>query len=91
MLLKSRFARQAALAGVQSHFVLSTIKVNGEFSLPHCPLLRMTLLIHLILMLFLEFEAELGLSKISSETGMEVVIVRPPLIHGPAVKVILGR
>jgi nucleoside-diphosphate-sugar epimerase len=31
-------------------------------------------------------EAEVGLLKISSETGMEVVVIRPPLIYGSGVK-----
>ena len=31
-------------------------------------------------------EAEIGLRQIASETGMEVVIVRPPLVYGPQVK-----
>lgn len=31
-------------------------------------------------------EAEQGLLKIAAETGMEVVIIRPPLVYGPGVK-----
>jgi nucleoside-diphosphate-sugar epimerase len=31
-------------------------------------------------------EAELGLREIAAATGMEVVIIRPPLIYGPGVK-----
>jgi UDP-glucose 4-epimerase len=31
-------------------------------------------------------EAEQGLRKIAAETGMEVVIIRPPLVYGPGVK-----
>ncbi|MEL0625074.1 NAD-dependent epimerase/dehydratase family protein, partial [Marinomonas arenicola] len=30
-----------------------------------------------------KFEAEIGLLKIAAETGMEVVIIRPPLVYGP--------
>ncbi len=33
-----------------------------------------------------KWEAEQGLWKIASQTGMEVVVVRPPLVHGPGVK-----
>ena len=33
-----------------------------------------------------KYEAEEGLRKIASETGMEVVIIRPPLVYGPGVK-----
>jgi nucleoside-diphosphate-sugar epimerase len=31
-------------------------------------------------------EAELALRAIAAETGMEVVIIRPPLVYGPGVK-----
>ena len=33
-----------------------------------------------------QYEAEQGLREIASETGMEVVIIRPPLVYGPGVK-----
>ena len=33
-----------------------------------------------------KYEAEQGLLSIADETGMEVVIIRPPLIYGPGVK-----
>jgi nucleoside-diphosphate-sugar epimerase len=33
-----------------------------------------------------KMEAEQGLSQIAAETGMEVVIIRPPLVYGPGVK-----
>lgn len=33
-----------------------------------------------------KYEAEQGLRQIAAETGMEVVIIRPPLVYGPAVK-----
>jgi len=31
-------------------------------------------------------EAEQGLREIARQTGMEVVIIRPPLVYGPGVK-----
>ena len=31
-------------------------------------------------------EAELGLRRLATESGMEVVIIRPPLVYGPGVK-----
>jgi nucleoside-diphosphate-sugar epimerase len=31
-------------------------------------------------------EAELGLRHLAADTGMEVVIIRPPLVYGPGVK-----
>jgi nucleoside-diphosphate-sugar epimerase len=33
-----------------------------------------------------KYEAEQGLLAIAEETGMEVVIIRPPLVYGPGVK-----
>ena len=33
-----------------------------------------------------KMEAEAGLRALVSETGMEVVIIRPPLVYGPGVK-----
>jgi nucleoside-diphosphate-sugar epimerase len=33
-----------------------------------------------------KWEAELGLEKVCSQTGMEFVIIRPPLVYGPGVK-----
>ncbi|MCL1486678.1 MAG: SDR family oxidoreductase [Marinobacter sp.] len=31
-------------------------------------------------------EAEQGLRELAAETGMEVVIIRPPLVYGPGCK-----
>lgn len=33
-----------------------------------------------------KYEAEEGLKQLGRETGMEVVIIRPPLVYGPGVK-----
>ncbi|WP_309296034.1 NAD-dependent epimerase/dehydratase family protein [Metapseudomonas otitidis] len=78
-------ARQAALSGVGRFIFISSIKVNGErtdhFSAfsndsipaPNDAYARSKL------------RAELGLRELSKETGMEVVIIRPPLVYGPGV------
>ncbi len=79
-------ARQAAATGVKRFVFISSVKVNGEST----PLGRA----------FTEIdapnpqdaygqskhEAEQGLRQISADTGMEVVIIRPPLVYGPSVK-----
>lgn len=79
-------ARQAARAGVRRFVFVSSIKVNGErtaVSVPFkpndspCPEDPYAISKH---------EAEVGLRQIAEETGMEVVIVRPPLVYGPKVK-----
>lgn len=80
------FARQAALAGVQRFIFVSSIKVNGEYSSPSSPFTPESLPDPSDPYAISKYQAELGLFEIASETGMEVVIVRPPLIYGPGVK-----
>ena len=75
-------ARQAAAAGVKRFIFLSSIGVNGNStsqgkiftensaSLPHDPYSVS------------KHEAEVGLRAISKSTGMEIVIIRPTLVHG---------
>jgi nucleoside-diphosphate-sugar epimerase len=79
-------ARQAAEAGVRRFVFISSIKVNGEatafgraFTSADTPAPMDAYAIS-------KAEAEAGLISLAAETGMEVVIVRPPLIHGPGVK-----
>jgi nucleoside-diphosphate-sugar epimerase len=81
-----KLARQAAAAGVRRFVFLSSIKVNGEFTenglafspydepAPEDPYG------------FSKYEAEQQLQKIAADTGMEVVIIRAPLVYGPGVK-----
>ena len=77
-----RLARQAAQAGAKRFVFMSTIGVNGDISgdkpytegdvpRPHNPYSVS------------KYEAELALRQISIETGMEVVIIRAPLVYGP--------
>lgn len=79
-------ARQAAASGVQRFIFISSIKVNGEattagrsFSPSDTPAPEDPYGIS-------KLEAEQGLMQVASETGMEVVIIRPPLVYGPGVK-----
>ena len=79
-------AQQAAASGVQRFVFVSSVKVNGEVTLPG--------------QAFTETdapgpqdpygqsknEAELGLRQLAADTGLEVVIIRPPLVYGPGVK-----
>ena len=77
-------ARLAAEAGVRRFVFVSSIGVNGnqntrpfsESDEPH-PHDAYSLS---------KYEAEQGLLAIANETGMEVVIIRPPLVYGPNVK-----
>ena len=79
-------ARQAASNNISRFIFLSSIKVNGEntdFRKPftkddkHKPSDPYGLS---------KYEAEVGLKAIADNTGMEVVIIRPPLVYGPNVK-----
>jgi nucleoside-diphosphate-sugar epimerase len=79
-------AMQAAAAGVKRFIFISSIKVNGESTLlgaPFCadnsPNPRDPYGIS-------KLEAEEGLKKIAFQTGMEIVIIRSPLVYGPRVK-----
>ncbi len=77
-----KLALQAAQAGVSRFIFISSIGVNGNVSKrpfsadehPHPaePYARS------------KWQAEQGLWQIQKQTGMEVVIIRPPLVYGPA-------
>ncbi|RZJ25879.1 MAG: NAD-dependent epimerase/dehydratase family protein, partial [Brevundimonas sp.] len=75
-------AQQAAAAGVRRFVFISSIGVNGSEThgtpfrhddppQPHSPYAVS------------KHEAELALHAIAAETGLEVVVIRPPLITGP--------
>lgn len=79
-------ASQAAESGVKRFVFVSSIKVNGEetrnghpFTADDTPAPQDPYGVS-------KLEAEEGLQQISAETGMAVVIVRPPLVYGPGVK-----
>ncbi|WP_213663096.1 NAD-dependent epimerase/dehydratase family protein [Stutzerimonas stutzeri] len=74
-------ARQAAAAGIRRFIFISSIGVNGSINTrpftvsdrpnPAEPYAQS------------KWEAEQGLWKIQLETGMELVIIRAPLVYGP--------
>lgn len=79
-------ARQAAAAGVRRFVFLSSVKVNGEatqeghpFTADDAPAPEDPYGVS-------KHEAEQALRQIANDTGMEVVIIRPPLVYGPGVK-----
>jgi len=79
-------ARQAAKAGVKRFVFLSSIKVNGEHTLQNQAFFADQLPAPLDPYGVSKREAEDGLRALAKETGMEVVIIRPPLVYGPGVK-----
>jgi nucleoside-diphosphate-sugar epimerase len=79
-------ANQAAQAGVRRFVFVSSIKVNGETSQPGQPFSAYDVPSPLDPYGVSKLEAERGLLEIEAQTGMEVVIIRPPLVYGPGVK-----
>lgn len=79
-------ASQAARAGVRRFVFISSVKVNGEATQPGEPFTADDVPSPLDPYGVSKQEAEQGLREIEEQTGMEVVIVRPPLVYGPGVK-----
>jgi len=79
-------AEQAAKAGVQRFVYISSIKVNGERTASHHAFHPGDIPEPEDAYGTSKLEAEQGLIELAHETGMEVVIIRPPLVYGPGVK-----
>lgn len=79
-------ARQAAAAGVKRFVFISSVKVNGEFTRPGRAFTEQDAPDPQDAYGWSKFEAEQGLRQLGADTGMEVVIIRPPLVYGPGVK-----
>ena len=78
-------ARQAAGSGVRRLVFISSIKVNGESTPAGRPFCADDTPAPEGAYAVSKWEAEEGLRELSAETGMEVVILRPPLVYGPGV------
>ena len=79
-------AAQAAAAGVHRFVFVSSVKVNGEATAVDHPFTERDAPAPQDAYAISKWEAEQGLRQIASSTGMEVVIIRPPLVYGPGVK-----
>lgn len=79
-------ARQAAAAGVKRFIFISSIKVNGEQTAPGRPFTAFDAPAPRDAYGISKAEAEAGLRQVASETGMQLVIIRPVLVYGPGVK-----
>ena len=79
-------ARQAVEAGVQRFIFISSIKVNGESTLLGHPFTTKDEPTPDDPYGVSKREAEDALRQLARDTGIEVVIIRPPLIYGPGVK-----
>ena len=79
-----RLAREAARAGVRRLVFLSSVKVNGEathgrpFRESDSPAPSDPYGVS-------KHEAEAALARVSGATGLEMVVLRPPLVYGPGV------
>ncbi|QPD03454.1 MAG: hypothetical protein Nkreftii_001228 [Candidatus Nitrospira kreftii] len=78
-----RLARAAAGQGVRRFVYMSSIKVNGEqsqvpFTEQDSPNPQDPYGVS-------KWEAERALATVSSQTGLEIVVIRPPLVYGPGV------
>lgn len=81
-----RLATQAAISGVKRFIFISSVKVNGESTLPNLPFSELDIPSPMDSYGQSKMEAETLLRELSETTGMEVVIIRPPLVYGPKVK-----
>ena len=84
-------ARQAAAQGVRRFIFLSSIKVHGECTAAGRPFTATDVPAPQDAYAVSKWEAELGLHTIAAQTGMELVIIRPPLVYGPGVKANFAR
>lgn len=82
----ARLAEAAAAAGVKRFVFLSSVKVNGESTEEGTPFTTDMAADPQDAYGWSKWEAEQRLTAIGSATGMEIVIVRPPLVYGPGVK-----
>ena len=83
-------ARQAAAAGVHRFIFISSVKVHGESTPPghafradDAPAPQDPYAVS-------KMEAEQGLRQLATQTGMQVVIIRPPLVYGPGARANFG-
>jgi len=79
-----RLAEESARAGVRRLVFVSSVKVHGDESATPCredssPDPRDAYGVS-------KWEAELALARIGARTGLQTVVLRPPLVYGPGVK-----
>lgn len=79
-------AREAAQVGVRRFVFVSSVKVNGECTLPGQAFQPEPCKAPQDPYGLSKWEAEQALRELAARTGMEVVIVRPPLVYGAGVR-----
>lgn len=83
-------AQAAVRAGVKRFVYLSTVKVHGERTAMGKPFEANQALCPLGAYAVSKFQAEQGLRALANKTGLELVIIRPPLVYGPGASGNLG-
>ena len=79
-------ARNAVEAGVGRFIFISSIKVNGEQTDRNTRFKSSDVPAPVDFYAISKFETEIALQNIGRESGMGIVIIRPPLVYGPGVK-----
>ena len=79
-------ARAAVKRGVRRFVYVSSVKVNGEVTYGNEKFVEEKPASPQDAYGVSKWEAEQALHRIAAETGLEIVIVRPPLVYGPKVK-----
>lgn len=80
----ANLARQCAQNGVKRFIFVSTVKVLGEGKSE--PYRDTDLAVPADAYAISKWDAEQALWQVAAETGMEFVMLRPPLVYGPGVK-----
>lgn len=80
-----KLAQAAAQAGVKRFVFLSSVKVHGESTSIGKPFTADTALCPADPYAISKAEAEQALMALAAKIGLDVVIVRPPLVYGPGV------
>jgi nucleoside-diphosphate-sugar epimerase len=83
--ITERLARDAAVSRVRRLVFVSSIKVNGETSAPGAPFHHDDDPAPADAYGRSKLAAERALRALAGETGLEIVVVRPPLVYGPGV------
>ncbi len=86
LLATQRLAEAAAQAGVQRLVFLSSLKVHGERTVSGSPFTVRNSPAPADAYAMSKWEAEQALWQVAARTGLEVVVLRPPLVYGPGVK-----
>jgi nucleoside-diphosphate-sugar epimerase len=76
-------ANAAANAGVKRFIFISTVGVHGQFSLPGHPFTEISPTRPYNFYTRSKLEAEQKLADLSKSSGIDLVLIRPPMIYGP--------